>query len=135
MRRHFLLKLKELDDLSLFKDSYAITGSGPLAIRGIRSADDIDVLVKSHIWESLKNSYTSYDGKHIRIGNIEIWSDFINLTPILDKVISDAEIIDGYPFVSLDYTVFWKKYLGREKDLQDISLIEEYKERPLSAIE
>jgi len=135
MKQQFLSKLQKLDDLKLPKDSYAITGSGPLAIRDIREADDIDVLVKGNLWEKLKNSYVPYDEKHIKIENIEIWSDFINLTPILDKVINDAEIIEGYPFVSLNYTISWKKYLGREKDLQDIFLIEEYKKRPLFVIE
>ena len=86
MKQNFLKKLQELDKLELSKDTYAITGSGPLAIRGLRLADDIDILVKNIIWEELKKKYTPYDEKHIRIGNIEIWSDFINLTPILNEV-------------------------------------------------
>ena len=101
-KNKFLEKLKELDKLNLPKKSYAITGSGPLAIRNIRNADDIDILVKRDLWKTLIKKYTPYDKKHIRIGNIEIWGDFINLTPIMDKVINNAEIIEGYPFVNLE---------------------------------
>lgn len=126
MKERFLNKLKELDKLELNKKSYAITGSGPLAIRGMRQADDIDVLVKQSLWKKLLKTYQSHDGKHIRIGVIEIWSDFLNLTPILTKVIDGAQIIEGYPFVSLEYTLLWKRYLNREKDQKDIRLIEEF---------
>ncbi|KKN45696.1 hypothetical protein LCGC14_0680140, partial [marine sediment metagenome] len=37
---NFLEKLKELDKLKLPKGSFAITGSGPLAIRNITEAQD-----------------------------------------------------------------------------------------------
>lgn len=126
MKEQFLKKLKELDKLKFNKTSYAITGSGPLAVRGIRQANDIDVLVAPSLWVKLLQKYNSYDGKHIRIGNIEIWSDFINLTPILLEIIKGAEIIEGYPFVSLEHTISWKKYLNRKKDQDDIKLIEEF---------
>lgn len=122
----FLEKLKELDKLNLPKKNYAITGSGPLAIRNIRNANDIDILVKKDTWENLKTKYTSYDENHIKIGNIEIWKDFINLTPIINEVIDSAEIIEKYPFVTLEHTISWKKFLNREKDLKDIKLIENF---------
>ena len=49
----FLKKLKALDDLKLPQNDYAITGSGPLAIRNIRQAQDIDILVRKTLWQDL----------------------------------------------------------------------------------
>ena len=126
MKGKFLQKLKELEQLHLPKKDYAITGSGPLAIRNIREADDVDILVKKHIWKNLITRYPPYDEKHIRIGNIEIWGDFINLTERMNEVIESSEIIEGYPFVSLLDTLSWKRFLNREKDKNDIALIAQY---------
>lgn len=126
MKVAFLEKLKELDKLNLNKKSYAIIGSGPLAIRGIRPAEDIDIIVKPSLWRDLVTKYKVSEKKVIRIGFIEIWSDFLNLTPILEKVINEAERIEGYPFVTLDYTISWKKFLNRKKDQDDIVLVENF---------
>jgi len=41
-------------------------------------------------------------------------------------LIDDAEIIDGLPFVKLEYVVKYKKQDGREKDLKDIETIEKF---------
>ena len=125
-KEQFLKKLEELTALNLSKGEYAITGSGPLAIRNIRIADDIDVMVKPNLWNKLSIKYTPYDKQHIKIGNIEIWRDFINLTSIMDKVIDSATLIEGFPFVSIESTLSWKRYLNREKDQKDIILIEDY---------
>ncbi|NGX30069.1 MAG: hypothetical protein K940chlam4_00911 [Candidatus Anoxychlamydiales bacterium] len=117
---NFLEKLKELDKLKLPKGSFAITGSGPLAIRNIREAQDIDIMVKKNLWDELCKKYTPYDEKHMKIGYIEIWKDFINLTPKMNEIIDTAEIIEGYPFVSLKDTLLWKEFLNRKKDKKDI---------------
>ncbi|HEU65016.1 MAG: hypothetical protein KR126chlam4_00266 [Candidatus Anoxychlamydiales bacterium] len=117
---NFLEKLKELDKLKLPKGSFAITGSGPLAIRNIREAQDIDIMVKKNVWNKLLEKFMPYDENHMKIGNIEVWKDFINLTPKMNEIIDTAEIIDGYPFVSLKDILLWKEFLNREKDKKDI---------------
>ncbi|MBU4381382.1 hypothetical protein L6255_02740 [Candidatus Parcubacteria bacterium] len=45
--------LEELDKLNLPKDQYAITSSGSLAIRGIREANDLDIIVTPKVWKEL----------------------------------------------------------------------------------
>lgn len=45
IKNQFLEKLKELKKLNLPEDQYIIWGSGVLAIRGIRDASDIDIIV------------------------------------------------------------------------------------------
>ena len=125
-KENFLQKLKALDSLCLTKENYAICGSGPLAIRNLRAADDIDIVVRGDLWEILSKKYQPYDAHHIRIGAIEIWGDFINLTHRLDDVIDQADRIEGYPFVRLQDTILWKQFLNRQKDQRDIALINEF---------
>jgi hypothetical protein len=125
-KENFLQKLKALDSLHLSAGNYAICGSGPLAIRNLRSADDIDIVVRSGLWATLSKKYKPYDELHIRIGTIEVWGDFINLTHRLEEIIDNAELMDGYPFVTLDDTILWKQFLNRPKDQRDIALIKEF---------
>jgi hypothetical protein len=125
-KENFLSKLKALDTLCLSKNDYAICGSGPLAIRNLRAADDIDIVVRGSLWMMLSKKYKPYDEHHIRIGVIEVWGDFINLTHRLDEVIDQAELIAGYPFVTLQDTILWKQFLNRPKDQRDILLINEF---------
>ncbi len=80
IKTQFLKQLKAIDQLQLKKGDYSITGSGPLAIRNLRAAVDVDILVTSAVWQELIKRYSPYDEKHIRIGQMEIWGDFINLT-------------------------------------------------------
>ena len=122
-KSEFLQMLKAVDALHLPLGGYAITGSGPLVIRNVRVAHDVDVLVKRTLWHDLCKKFTPYDEHHIKIGDIEIWGDFINLTPRLDEVIDSAEMIEGYPFVSLQDTLLWKAFLNRSKDQVDIIAI------------
>lgn len=125
IRKDFLKKLKELERLKLPYGEYAITGSGPMAIRGLREAKDIDIVVKKALWQELLKHFTPYDSKHIKIGNVEIWGDFLNLTEHMDRAIDSSESLYGYPFVTLQDTISWKKFLNRAKDQEDIALIEE----------
>ena len=44
------------------------------------------------------------------------------------QLIAEAEMIDSIPFVRLDQVREWKVISGREKDLEDVLLIDEYLE-------
>ncbi|NGX55031.1 MAG: hypothetical protein KR126chlam2_00653 [Chlamydiae bacterium] len=123
MNETFQKKLEELDKLNLPKNDYAVTGSGPLAIRNLRAADDIDVVVRRDLWELLIKKYPPYDEHHVRVGNVDIWGDFFHLTHRMDEIIDNSELIEGYRFVTLEDTLSWKKFLNREKDQKDIALI------------
>ena len=59
------------------------------------------------------------------IGNIEIFNNWLPFKDI-NVLIDSADIIEGFRFVKLEYVLEWKKFLGREKDLIDIKLIENY---------
>jgi len=117
----------ELENLNLPKDKYAIFGSGPICIRGLREANDIDIVVKEDLWDYLTTIYPVNKEKElIRTGNIEIFKNWSPWFKDVNELINTAEIINGFPFVKLDYVIKWKKAMGREKDLKDIELINKH---------
>jgi hypothetical protein len=128
--------LDELKSLNLPAGQYAIFGSGPLAIRDIRDANDLDLIVKQELWGKLASQYTPHEKEtpkgpisSIAIGNIEIYKEWMNLTPKINEIIDSAEIINGLPYVKLEYVIEWKTYLDRDKDKNDLKLIAAYQKR------
>lgn len=126
--------LAELDQLNLPTDQYIITSSGSLAARGIREAHDLDIVPSDTLWEKLKSRYPvrRINFKTINIGNIQILgpgSYFRNsaiATP--QQQIETADIIDGYKYLNLALLRKFKEALGRDKDLKDVELIDQYLE-------
>lgn len=123
--------LKELKDLKLPKDEYAVFGSGPMAIRGLRENKDIDIIVKGRLWKRLSGKYEvkiKNEGRieYIQIGNIEIFKDWKPWFEDIDVLIDSADIIDGIRFVGLEYILEWKSAMGRDKDKKDVKMILKY---------
>lgn len=121
--------LQELEKLDLPEGKYAIYGSGPLAIRGIRETNDIDVIVKDEVYKKLKQEYGEKEDGEIILNNgeIEIFPTWNALVDDAEGMIDRAETIQGYKFVTLEDTIKWKKGMGRSKDKKDIELIKKYK--------
>ena len=122
--KNFLNKLRELD---LPDEEYAIFGSGPLAVRGLREARDLDVIVTCKLYEKLRDKYPEKD-KGIMIGDIEIISPHSSVVDNPEEIIKRAETIGGFKFALLNDIMEWKKKRGREKDFKDIKLIQGYLE-------
>ncbi len=119
--------LDELRLLNLPDKQYAIFGSGPMAVRGLRQAHDLDLLIKKDLWDELVKIYPLDEkGVALRAGHIELFSHWEPWFKDTDQLIETAEVIDGLPFVRLEYVLEWKKQMGREKDKQDVVLIEKY---------
>lgn len=129
--------LRTLDSLSLpdNKGSYAIFGSGPMAIRGLKEAHDLDVVISPIIWNSLikkghKTSIAPSGTQRILIvdssGNelelMKEWSMGVNA----EEILKSSENIKGHWYGSLELLLKWKKNMNRPKDLEDIRTIEEY---------
>jgi predicted nucleotidyltransferase len=118
-------------DLKLPIGKYVLFGSSPLGARRMRECYDIDILVTGNLWNEYKNN-----GWEVRIlkNDIEyLWNDEIELYKNwgpgkwnIEQLIKEADIIDGLPFVKLEYVLKWKKLLGRKKDLKDVKLIEKF---------
>jgi len=124
--------LEELDRLNLPKGHYAITSSGVLAIRGIRKANDLDILVTPKLWNDLSQKYPNKINppKDIKIGNLHIFweGSFDEQSPIatVAEQINTAATIKGYRFVSLKLAKKFKEVSEREKDKKDLELIKKY---------
>ena len=134
MNQTFAERVKELG-LSL--DQMIIIGSGILDQLGIRQSADIDVaanrealeeIARSDGWvEKLDKNQRQYLVKHD--GSVEIWDGW----EIDGRVVEYDELLgytveyDGVKFVNLDFLRRWKSWRGREKDMQDMKLIDEWR--------
>jgi len=56
--KKFQKLLQELKKLNLPNDQYAIYGSGPLAIRGLKEIHDLDVIVTDELYQELAKKYS-----------------------------------------------------------------------------
>ncbi len=105
-----------------------------MAAAGIREANDIDLLVSEEIFQKLKET----GWKELDKGPNDVplvygvfeaheksWS-FSSHDPSLKELLATANVVDGVPFASLEEVRRWKVTSGREKDLVDIRLIDEY---------
>ncbi len=107
---------------------YAIFGSAAMAVRGIREAPNIDVIVTDLLWEELLKKNTPDSEGFIRLpGSVKVsnWWFAPTRKPLL-QLIKEAEIIDSLPFVHIEEVLDYKKGLNRDKDKRDAELIEEY---------
>ena len=120
--------------LNLPIGKYALFGSAPMGIRGLKECHDIDMVVDEDLWQEYKNKagwqykITEHGVEHIESddGDFEIWHDWRPWYQEIDWLINEAEIIDDLPFVKLKYVIDWKRQYGREKDLKDIKIIEKF---------
>jgi len=114
---HFKELLENFDSLNLNIGEYAIFGSGPLAIRGLVYAGDVDIIIKKEFWKY--RDIREYET--IRIGNFELsnsWPGFdINL------LIDTSEVIENYSFVKIEYVLQYKENLKRDKDIETLKRI------------
>lgn len=125
--------LRILDTLNLNPEQYMISGSGSLAVRGLRDCVDLDVLVTDELGEKLKEKYPThfheydfcdtldFDGVDIR------WNIKEKDRPYSTEYqIENADIIEGRKYQPLSMIKFYKQRMGRPKDIADIELIETY---------
>jgi hypothetical protein len=125
--------LTRVAGLELPTQDFAIFGSGPLLVRGvIDSANDIDIICRGAAWDKALTigelvhledygvDIVSIDGGAITLGRTWGIGSFD-----VAQLIDSAEIIEGLPFVQIDYVVEYKKIAGRPKDLLHLKLLGE----------
>lgn len=133
---NFHSEIEKIKELQLPQSDVVVVGSGALAVRGIRDSKDVDVMVTPDIWNTLAQKFivrrnesdveTIYIGEYVEILNPRdsLFGDS-RVVPI-DDIFRDAELIDGIAYISLEHLKQIKLYMGREKDLADVKLIDQY---------
>jgi len=127
--------VRELKKFDLPSDQFAIFGSGPAGVRGLlsRKISDLDLIVTKALWEKLSSQYPTKKGKwrdrKIDLAkDIEVWEDLLSFYKPgeAERMIKEADVIDGIRYVKLEAVVSLKKFLNRPKDRRDIKAIEGY---------
>lgn len=126
---------KQFQELNLSSDDYAICGSGPMWVRGIRDSHDLDVVARGSAWETAKllgRLEWMEDGVQrvsLAEGGVEIFNGWGFGRWSADELIDTADLIEGIRFINLQIVLEYKRQLAREKDLADIKLIEHWLKR------
>jgi hypothetical protein len=125
---------EEVEKLRLPRNSFIVMGSGILSALGIRPVNDIDLVVRTSVFAELRQSgwtdaIASSGQKRIEKDMFEVYDSWTEVGSIktVDQLLEEATVIDGIPYNPLD-KVYAAKYLrGRDKDLVDLQLIEDYR--------
>lgn len=119
-----------LDKLNLPKDKYALGTSGSLVLFGVKEkANDLDIDCDSVLYDSFLEKghkewvYYPKEGHTARIIDL---SEEVQLIRKESLNREDIVFIDGFPVYSVEAVRRFKEFLGREKDLRDIELIDKY---------
>ena len=135
MSETFADKVKALD---LPLDQIIVIGSGILDQLEIRPAVDIDLAVSSDLMKKLSEESSDWikkfdDNQRFYFikddGSAEVWDGWefdgqvVSYDGLLDYVVE----YDGVRFVNLEFLSRWKKWRSREKDVQDVKLIDEWR--------
>jgi hypothetical protein len=117
--------------LKLPEGDFAIFGSGPLIVREIVPAsNDLDIICRGRAWDYIEGVG---EPEHLTEYNVDIVTMFDGSLTFgnkwgigtfdTDELIDNAEIIDGLPFVRLEYVAKYKKISKRPKDLQHLEAL------------
>lgn len=125
--------VSRIKNLNLPEGQFMICGSAILQLLNIREAKDIDLLVTPELFIELqkngwvKNSKypTTIDNQDQTVGAKQTL-DFMKQNYSLKEALPLAYWYEKIPFINLEMLIDAKTQLGREKDLNDIQLIQEY---------
>ena len=130
--------INKVKSLNLPTGQYMLIGGSNLAVRGIRDTRDLDILVAPDLFNRLMSEgfvldpeyEQKWNRKRLIKDDIEIYGDMYlekqNYFFDVQKVLSEADLINDIPVQSLPNILVCKADSAREKDLRDIELIKNY---------
>ena len=135
MSETFADKVKALD---LPLDQIIVIGSGILDQLGIRPASDIDLAASSDLMKKLSEESGDWikkfdDNQRFYFvkddGSAEVWDgwEFNGQVVSYGELLSQLVEYDDVRFVDLKFLRKWKSWRGREKDVRDVELIDEWR--------
>ena len=124
--------------LNLPLDQIIVIGSGILDQLGIRPASDIDLAEGSDLMKKLSEESGDWlkkfdDNQRFYFvkddGSAEVWDgwEFNGQVVSYDNLLDYSVEYDDVRFVNLEFLSRWKKWRSREKDVQDVKLIDEWR--------
>lgn len=125
--------IERVKKLNFPEGEFVVVGSGTLDALGIRLACDIDIAVLPVLHAQLRK--TGEWKEEERYGKIFLMQDGVDVIPELswenypttaEEAIASATILGGVCFMNLEELRKFKLALGREKDAEDIALIDAY---------
>lgn len=127
---------ERIENLKLPVGEYAVFGSALMDVWGIRPAKDLDIIITPDYFKILKDKrewkLVSANGFEIlRLGEANITTVQDRPTdgdyhPDRRKLIRDAVVIQGIPFVRIEEVIACKAAYNRDKDRNDINKINAY---------
>lgn len=129
---------EELNKIGLTQDNCIVIGSGILNALHLRTSNDIDAIVTEEKYQELSNNVRLKKGQThgreiLEDGLFEIGTSFtpINKTWKFEELLSKSTVINGVRYNSLEFLLQIKRRWitagnGRQKDIDDVSLIERY---------
>jgi predicted nucleotidyltransferase len=130
--------IEKIKDLGLPAGKYLVLGGSVLAVRGIRETRDIDILVLPQVFEQLSREGWTLDPeyekkwnrKRLKKDDFEVYPDLYlereNRFLDVSEFIRSADVIDGVPFQPMDHLLMAKREGTRDKDINDVKLIETF---------
>lgn len=124
----------KIEALSLPFGEYIIVGSASMAVRGIREANDLDIVAQPTLFAKLAKTwpldeefFKKWNRKKLRGDEVEVYDglylDNDKYSISNSELIKRADIIEGLPFQPLENLLLCKLDIGRSKDMEDIELI------------
>lgn len=112
---------------------FVVFGSGPLLAHGLKPAvHDLDVVARGAAWQRARTlgapqPAPSGHGEMVELydSSLQIFDAWVEPGWDVDRLIDEADLIDGLRFVALPIVLSWKRRSRRPKDLADIALIED----------
>ena len=125
--------IQRIKQLNLPLGEYVVIGSGLLDALGLRTAGDIDIAVTPKLFASLQSTgewkeAEQYNKAFLLKDGVEIssqleWGDF---PTTVTEAINSSIVVDGVPFLNMEELKKFKRALGRQKDYDDIALLDAY---------
>jgi|JI10StandDraft_1071094.scaffolds.fasta_scaffold05555_18 SulP family sulfate permease len=128
-RRSTIDMIKRLDPPS---GSYVVIGGGVLEALGLRETNDVDLVVSERLYRHYRKKgwreYVQDDGKRVLSHHgYQLMLTYVGKS--LKDLAAHAFLLHGVSFMSVSDLIACKKAVGREKDLEDVRLLQEFERR------
>ncbi len=128
--------VSKIKSLNLPFGKYMVFGSAVMELHNIRKAKDIDLLINEELYKELRKNGWSRKWnfkrvltcKAVKKDSVEAFTNlkWKNYQFETEDLIRNAENINGVPFMKLEDYLEYKKHLPREKDKNDVILMQNF---------